>query len=68
MQVALEDGHDVLLETTLQGAGAPEWMDLEASLAYKPPTNDHGMLSVYVLSAHDGSKQDVVMIPVRFDR
>lgn len=68
VQVSLEDGHHVLLQTTLQGVGAPEWMDLDASLEYDPPTNDSGMLSVYVLSARDGSKQDVVMIPVRFGR
>ncbi|MDI3316279.1 MAG: Gmad2 immunoglobulin-like domain-containing protein [Bacillota bacterium] len=66
VHVYLEDGHDVLLEKTLTGAGAPDWMSLDQELPFAAPTNPSGMLMVYTVSPRDGSKQDVVMVPVRF--
>ncbi|MDI3299328.1 MAG: Gmad2 immunoglobulin-like domain-containing protein [Bacillota bacterium] len=66
LQVELEDGHDVLLRKVLTGPGAPEWMEIDEQLAFARPTNPSGMLTVYTLSPRDGSKQNVVMIPVRF--
>ncbi|MBE3590756.1 MAG: protease complex subunit PrcB family protein [Firmicutes bacterium] len=68
VQLALEDGHRVLLRKTLQGEGAPAWMSLDGDFTYDAPSNEHGMLMVYVDSARDGSKQDVVMVPVRFGK
>ncbi|MCL6577284.1 Gmad2 immunoglobulin-like domain-containing protein [Kyrpidia sp.] len=68
IHVYLEDGHNVLLDQVLSGAGAPEWMTIDKNFAYKAPTNPAGMLMVYAASPRDGSKQDVVMVPVRFQR
>lgn len=66
VNVYLEDGHNVLYEKSHQGVGAPEWWKMDLSIDFAQPTSPHGMLQLYWASARDGSKQDVVMIPVRF--
>lgn len=66
LQVELEDGHNVLLRKVLAGPGAPAWMEFDERLAFDRPTNPSGMLTVYALSPRDGSKQNVVMVPVGF--
>lgn len=67
LMVELEDGHNILGRKAIQASeGAPGRGEFEAELTYTRPSGSHGMLIFYTESAEDGSRQDVVMVPVTF--
>jgi hypothetical protein len=68
VQWEIEDGHNLLdhgFVTATQGA--PEWGTFEIKTEYRNPSSPNGMIILFTTSAKDGSRQDVVMIPVKFD-
>lgn len=68
VQWEIEDGHDILGRGFVTAAkGAPEWGQFEIKAQYKNPSSPNGMIILFTESAKDGSRQDIVMIPVKFD-
>ena len=65
-QVQLEDGHNVLYDKPVQGIGAPEWQQFSLDIPTQGATSPTGILTVFDYSARDGSKQDIVLLPVHF--
>jgi hypothetical protein len=64
VEVAVEDGHNVLGEKTLSAPAAmPDWAYFEADLDLKPATNPFGAV-VYRITA--GGKAEEVIVPVSF--
>ncbi|MFC4099038.1 Gmad2 immunoglobulin-like domain-containing protein [Paenibacillus xanthanilyticus] len=66
-----EDGHEVLAEGHVQASqGAPEWGDFEFEVQVKEPispTSPTGTLTIYEVSAKDGSPVHQLTITVQFD-
>lgn len=51
--------------TALASAGAPEWGNFEADVAYEPVKSDQeGVVEAFSRSARDGSVQDLVSVKV----
>ena len=67
--IELEDGHNLLAEEVVTAdEGAPGWGDFEVQLDFDPPTSPHGTLLFVTYSAQDGSRQEELVVPVKFDR
>lgn len=68
--IELEDGHDVLAKQVVTAsAGAPEWGDFAVELKLeKVPTSPHGTLLFVTYSAEDGSRQEELVVPLKFSR
>ncbi|WP_026486475.1 Gmad2 immunoglobulin-like domain-containing protein [Caldanaerobius polysaccharolyticus] len=66
IELVTSDGK-LLDQTAAQAtAGAPSWGDFEAMVSYQPLDKPvDGLLRVYSQSPKDGSRQDMVVIPVR---
>lgn len=63
---AVYDGDEKLLEDHYQTVGAPSWGDFEFPIdknLYAQPKNDV-RLELFVYSAKDGSKEDILEIPL----
>ncbi|MDQ0154638.1 Gmad2 immunoglobulin-like domain-containing protein [Robertmurraya andreesenii] len=64
-QYKLHDGDKVLLEDHYQTAGAPEWGDFEIFFDKELVENTHVLFELFVYSAKDGSKINVLEIPIQ---
>ncbi|MDQ1910426.1 Gmad2 immunoglobulin-like domain-containing protein [Paenibacillus sp. GD4] len=66
---SLEDGHNILAEGHVMAKqGAPEWGDFEFVIKeLRKPTSPNGVLTLYEISAKDGSWVNELHIPVKFD-
>lgn len=68
LSYSLEDGHVILAEGHVQASqGAPEWgsFEIETTLLQQP-TSPAGVLTIYEVSAKDGSPVHQLHIPVKF--
>lgn len=63
-QYKLHDGEQVFLENHYQTAGAPEWGDFTISFEKNLIDGYHVLFELFVYSAKDGSKINVLEIPI----
>lgn len=63
-QYKLYNGDHVLLEDRYQTAGAPSWGDFTISFGKHLITGDDARMELFVYSAKDGSKMNVLDIPI----
>lgn len=65
--IEIEDGHNVLArETVTASAGGPEWGTFDVTLPFASPTSPAGAILFVTYSARDGSRQEELILPVRF--
>jgi predicted small lipoprotein YifL len=64
-QYKLHDGDKVLLEDRYQTAGAPAWGDFKISFEKSLVSSNHVLLELFVYSAKDSSKINVLEIPIQ---
>jgi len=68
LMVVIEDGHNELARQVVTAtAGAPEWGDFSVNLPFARPTSKYGAIIIYTESARDGSIDQKVTLPVRFE-
>jgi hypothetical protein len=67
---SFEDGHNILAEGhTMADMGAPEWGNFEFTVNFKEqPTSPTGVLTIFEISAKDGTPINVLHIPLKFDK
>lgn len=63
-QYRLTDGDQVLLEDHYQTDGAPAWGDFSISFEESLLTQDQAIFELFVYSAKDGAKTDLLEIPM----
>ena len=63
-QYAVVAGGDILLQDRYQTDGAPAWGDFEISFDKELGEKDGAVLELFVYSAKDGAKVDVLSIPL----
>ena len=63
-QYAVVAGGDILLQDKYQTDGAPAWGDFEISIDKELGEKEGAVLELFVYSAKDGAKVDVLTIPL----
>lgn len=58
---------EILADTTTQASSGIELSYFSKSVSYTATTEENGVIEVFSISAADGSEQDMVSIPVRFE-
>jgi hypothetical protein len=64
-QYAIIAGTEILLENHYQTDGAPAWGDFEITIDKELLTKEDVSMELFVYSAKDGSKTDVLTIPIK---
>ncbi|GHH98722.1 Gmad2 immunoglobulin-like domain-containing protein [Neobacillus kokaensis] len=64
-QYKLSEGDKVLLEDHYQTAGAPAWGDFTITFGKNLISSDSALFELFVYSAKDGSKINVLEIPIQ---
>ena len=64
-QYAVISGTEILLENHYQTDGAPAWGNFEISIDKELLTKEEVSFELFVYSAKDGSKTDVLTIPIK---
>ncbi len=62
----LDSDGKILAENYTTTSGAPVRGDFEMSIKFEPPSSGEGILEVFDYSPKDGSRQDIVSIPVQW--
>ena len=64
-QYAVISGTEILLENHYQTDGAPAWGSFEITIEKELLTKEEVSIELFVYSAKDGSKTDVLTIPIK---
>jgi hypothetical protein len=64
-QYAVISGTEILLEDHYQTDGAPAWGDFEILVGEELLNNEAVSIELFVYSAKDGSKTDILIIPLK---
>ena len=62
----LDSNGEVLKETDTTTSGAPVRGDFTISIKFDPPENGEGVLEVFNYSPRDGSRENIISIPVQW--
>ncbi len=66
--IEIEDGHNVLATRRVTASvGAPGWGAFDVTIPFDKPTNPYGTIIFVTYSAKDGSRQENLLAPVRFE-
>ncbi|WP_045516337.1 Gmad2 immunoglobulin-like domain-containing protein [Neobacillus niacini] len=64
-QYAVISGTEILLENHYQTDGAPAWGNFEITIDKELMTKEDVSIELFVYSAKDGSKTDILTIPIK---
>ena len=64
-QYAVIAGTEILLQNHYQTDGAPAWGDFEITIEKELLTKEDVSMELFVYSAKDGSKTDILTIPLK---
>ncbi|MEH7012554.1 Gmad2 immunoglobulin-like domain-containing protein [Neobacillus niacini] len=64
-QYAVISGTEILLENHYQTDGAPAWGNFEITIDKELMTKEEVSIELFVYSAKDGSKTDILTIPIK---
>ena len=64
-QYAVLSGTEILLENHYQTEGAPAWGSFEITIDKELLTKENVSIELFVYSAKDGAKTDILTIPIK---